>query len=560
MLRKIILIVISGTGLLLHAKEIRSIHPLFTEQTSVLDDRILGTWLGILGDSLVFSRSGDNFYRLELRQTNRILKFEVHLIRINPANDSQYYVNLYPADTDKEYNIDPTHVLPLYSFYKIDLKGNKLNAIALRYEWFQQRIVAGQKIPEYVWIPDGLLLTGSTENLRNFIIENDTVKAMYMEPFEFRRANAEEITGQIHKSGTHESGQTKKIDFTKYFPGCLPEFPNKDGWLGGDGAISVPLSDRKILWTFSDTFVGRKEQRVREGATMVSNTIAISTCDPDSGWDINYYWRDMDKDVPSAFFQTYTSRYRYWPQDAFRYKGAIYVALNKVATAYGPDSGLGFDNIGATLARITNYDQTSPEEWQIEYIPWSEVIEQHSWKGMVVNNDHLYLFTQFPEKKAFLRRVPLDHLDQPAEHMEYWSITGNWKQGLDTVDAQPVLEEPISGSGGSVRWHDDLNQWILIHGPGWYASEIYMHTAPALTGRWTRGKIIYEVPERIAGNPEYDKDKFCYFAREHAQYYTPATRMLVFTYDCNVDPFTRLIRQLDVYFPRVVRIPLRQYQ
>ena len=418
MLKKIFLLSVLAGMISLQSKEIRSIQPLYTEQTAVLDDRILGEWPGIMRDSLVFSRSGDNFYRLELRQTNRIQKFEVHLIRIDTTNSNQYYVNLYPSVTGIEKTIDPTYNLPLCSFYKIDLEVNKFTARALRYEWFHKRIVAGEKIPEYVWIPDGLLLTDSTEELLNFIIEHDTVKTMYMEPFEFSRTPDKERTGQRQQSGKHDAGQTKKTDFIKYFPGCLPEFPNKDGWLGGDGAISVPLNDRKVLWTFSDTFVGQMEQRTREGASMIGNTIAISTCDQDSKWDIRYYWRDMYKNDPSAYFQTFTDRYRYWPQDAFRYKGAIYVALNKVGPAPGSDGGLGFENIGASLARITQYDQISPEEWLIEFLPWSEVIEKHNWKGMVVYNDHLYLFTQFPERKTVLRRVPLDHLDQPAEFME----------------------------------------------------------------------------------------------------------------------------------------------
>ena len=80
-----------------------------------------------------------------------------------------------------------------------------------------------------------------------------------------------------------------------------------------------------------------------------------------------------------------------------------------------------------------------------------------------------------------------------------------------------------------------------------------MHTAPALTGPWSPGKVIYEVPERIEGNPEYHQDKFCYFAREHASFYDPDMKKLTFTYDCNIDPFTELIKKLDVYFPRVVQ-------
>ena len=33
---------------------------------------------------------------------------------------------------------------------------------------------------------------------------------------------------------------------------CLPSFPDKDGWYGGDGAYSIRLDDRRVLWLFGD--------------------------------------------------------------------------------------------------------------------------------------------------------------------------------------------------------------------------------------------------------------------------------------------------------------------
>lgn len=553
MLRKIFLFIVLAVTISAQSNGIRSIQPLYTEQNSVLDDRILGVWQGIFRDSLIFSRAGDNFYRLEQRGKNSTQEFELHLIRTDPVDDGQYFASLYPVIKQKANDPDATDVLPMYSFYRIVLSQDTIIVKILRYEWFRERVRKQQPIPAYAWIPGGLLLTDSTKELIQFFTEYDSTAAMYTGALMLGRDLTGRNSGLLNKTVPIYPDEKSEDELKKYLRDCLPAFLNKDGWLGGDGAISVPIGDKKMLWMFGDSFVGQKNQHTREGANMVSNTIAVSTCDPDTGWRINYYWRGMYTDTPSAFFETHTTRYRYWPQDAFRYNGALYVALNKVGPGYGLNNGLGFDNIGATLARITGYAQGSPKTWKIEYITWSEVIEQHNWKGIAVYKGYLYLFTQFPEKKAFLRRVPLDQLNQPAEYMEYWSADQVWKPGMDTVDVQPVFEEHISGSGGSVKWHEDLNRWVLIHGPGWYASEIYMHTAPALTGPWSRGKVIYEVPERTAGNPEYDQMKFCYFAREHAGFYDPELKKLTFTYDCNIDPFIELINRLDIYFPRVIQ-------
>ena len=39
--------------------------------------------------------------------------------------------------------------------------------------------------------------------------------------------------------------------------GPIPEldakFQRTEGWIGGDGAFSVPISDKRTLWLFSDT-------------------------------------------------------------------------------------------------------------------------------------------------------------------------------------------------------------------------------------------------------------------------------------------------------------------
>src|SRR5688572_22589904 len=38
---------------------------------------------------------------------------------------------------------------------------------------------------------------------------------------------------------------------------CMPSFPYKDGWLGGDAGYSIALAPGKSLWLFGDSFVGK---------------------------------------------------------------------------------------------------------------------------------------------------------------------------------------------------------------------------------------------------------------------------------------------------------------
>ena len=80
-----------------------------------------------------------------------------------------------------------------------------------------------------------------------------------------------------------------------YSQKCIPEFPLKDGWLGGDGAVSISIDKNTTYFLFSDTYVGKKNQKSRQEKElkMVSNTIAIHKCLPNGKTNIQYFWRNM---------------------------------------------------------------------------------------------------------------------------------------------------------------------------------------------------------------------------------------------------------------------------
>ena len=68
---------------------------------------------------------------------------------------------------------------------------------------------------------------------------------------------------------------TWKEKYSADFPvaQCLPSFPDKDGWYGGDGAYSITLDKERTLWLFGDTFVSREAGRKdRIGMDAVSYT------------------------------------------------------------------------------------------------------------------------------------------------------------------------------------------------------------------------------------------------------------------------------------------------
>jgi hypothetical protein len=152
-----------------------------------------------------------------------------------------------------------------------------------------------------------------------------------------------------------------------------------------------------------------------------------------------------------------------------------------------------------------------------------------------------------------LTRIPLKGLDQPAAHLEYLRNDGTWQKGLHPEDARHVEEDGAAEM--SVRYHPDLHKWLqVLMDPKGFTGKIYLRTAPAIDGPWTKGELIYSMPEMQRDHPGWDKDTFCYAAKEHPEFEQPGD--LVFTYVCNTMAVPKLVKELNIYYPQVVRKPM----
>jgi hypothetical protein len=106
---------------------------------------------------------------------------------------------------------------------------------------------------------------------------------------------------------------------------CLPEFPDKDGWYGGDGAYSIKLDEERTLWLFGDTFVDREEGRKDrvDMDVVLGTTLAISTCSINSEFKIQYYLKKKNEKFVSSFGENEWL----WPQDPFIVNNVLYIPL-----------------------------------------------------------------------------------------------------------------------------------------------------------------------------------------------------------------------------------------
>lgn len=538
------------------AGEVMALHPIFTEKDAVLERTLMGSWREEgSGDLYTFKRTGDNFLSLTLNHQGISSQFEAILTRLAGL----LLLDLVPVAPDGNNFFYKDRFLPLHSFYAITIAEDTLRAAPVNDGGLYDLL--NDKNSKLTLDRHGknLLLTGATSELRAFFQQYGEEARLFSGPISLARQQPPpEETATSFSPPNMEASRTSRTDEpgSAAFRGCRPQFPAADGWLGADASISIPIAAGQDLWIFSDTFVGKAGQTSRQGAQMVANSIAISSCDAQKGWTIEYHWRNKHSDSPQPFFRSYSDRYQFWPEDVFTHDGALYVALNKVGPRSDgpPDAFINFSILGTAMARIANYQTTPPEQWQIELLPWSSVFVTDSWKCLVKDGAYLYVFVKDKGKKTFLTRFALAQLARPEEASEYLAMDGAWRKGINPEDALPIMDDVISGSGGSVRYHEDLKQWVMIHGPGFPEDRIVMHTAPALAGPWSPATTLMRTPEQDARLAGHDPDTFCYEGREHLQFYDPSRRALLITYDCNSASFAKVVANMDLYFPRTKAI------
>lgn len=332
---------------------------------------------------------------------------------------------------------------------------------------------------------------------------------------------------------------------------CTPSFPFAQGWLGGDSAYSIPLDAQHSVWLFGDAFVGDPSQATRPGSHMVANTIAISTC-RDGAFDIHYYWGTGKSGAPRAFFDSAASAHRYWPMDGFVYGGSLYVALYQVATK--PEGGpFGFEMHGVKLARIANPGD-DPRRWLIQYVDLASDGVVFPGVAAVVAPPWVCLFAVLADDAhadhpLILTRLALDHLNAPSATIEYLATDGSWKRGLNWRDARVVIDRGHTEM--SVRYHPDIRKWIAVQQRPGLGTGMGVRTADHLEGPWSPFQSWFSMPETL---PATDDKTFCYAAKEHPEFARDSGDMVI-TYACNSFDFAKLVADMSLYRPQVVRIP-----
>ena len=320
---------------------------------------------------------------------------------------------------------------------------------------------------------------------------------------------------------------------------CLPSFPDKDGWYGGDGAYSIRLDEKRVLWLFGDTFVSHEEGRQdrMDMKVVLGTTLAISTCTTDNEFKIQYHLKKKSGEFRSSFGE----KDWLWPQDPFMVDHMLYVPLISVKANPEIKGPFKFEIVGHKIARIKNFEGADPNQWIIDYMDLMPGIPK-SIRAFAttsaVYRDYVYYYPLYSATKDglsvfgnILARIPTNKLDNPAQGIKYLTKDGQWEKELDPAKVKIVIGAAVSEL--SVRYHPDDRKWIAV-----YMSirnngdQMLYQAADAPEGPWTEPKVLIgSIPEVDPKSLRYDKNNFCYAGKEHLEF--AQGRNLVVTYVCN---------------------------
>lgn len=339
--------------------------------------------------------------------------------------------------------------------------------------------------------------------------------------------------------------------------GCTPRFPLQtgvhNGWQGADVAYSIPQPNGSDVWIFGDTLYGTRRVVHGNAPVMVHSSIGISTCGPGGQWHLQYYIRKDSQGQPVSFFHPQHPKTWYWAMDGFRSGHDLWISLLCVR-ATGKSSVFGFATCGTDLARIHS-PGSDPLHWKITYFTLvPDGAHAYPSASTVVTGKYVDLFAMDETKSRPLiaSRIPLSGLNDPRANLEYLARDGAWRKGFDPANAKAVMSPGITEL--SIRYHPKLKKWLAVmFEPAGFSRHILLRTAPSPTGPWSKGHIIYSVPEMNPANPKYDKDTFCYAGKEHPEF---EHGDLVFTYVCNTMAVPKLVTEPYIYFPHAIRMPM----
>lgn len=332
-------------------------------------------------------------------------------------------------------------------------------------------------------------------------------------------------------------------------------FRRTDGWIGADGAFSVPLSQNRTLWLFSDTWVGTIRDGKRKPEAMVNNTVGMQN---GTGKDatVTFAIAKSKDGKPGTLFVPPDGNGWFWLFGGYHANGKLHVFLPK-SEKTGAAGAFGFRNVGLWLGTVAN-PIDEPTSWKIEYVqvPFAEFGKERtrSFGSAVLRvGDHAYIYgyeekpgKPFASRKLIVARAPAEKLTD-FDSWRFLGEHGQWSADVNDVAARLNA----LGTEFSVNYLPGRKQYVLVYTELGLSERIVGRFSVNPEGPWSEPVLLYRCPEM-----KQNKGVFTYAGKAHP-HLAAGDNELVLSYAVNSFELAPVINDAELYWPRFVRVSLK---
>jgi hypothetical protein len=330
-------------------------------------------------------------------------------------------------------------------------------------------------------------------------------------------------------------------------------FDRTDGWIGGDGAYSVALGPRRVLWLFSDTWVGKVRDGKRTDVTMVNNTAAIQD-GVGAGAKVEFFIRTGGDGKPATLITPADGRGWFWLQAGALAHGKLHLFLAQIEKT-GDPGVFGFRQIGTWLGIVANPNDP-PTAWRVEQkkVPFARFTPTREvcfGAAVHVDGDDLYVYGIDDDVRPDGRRKHLLVAKVPLRSPDDFAAWRFFREGQWVADytAATRVTDGVANEVSVTVLPGSRRRYALVYTENGMSERILARTADNPWGPWSAPTVLYHCPEMAQ-----DKRIFSYAAKAHPAL-AVGDELIVSYVTCSFD-FEYMTANARIYWPRFVRVKL----
>lgn len=354
--------------------------------------------------------------------------------------------------------------------------------------------------------------------------------------------------GHGHGQGGGNGDSCRLVESTLTFDGAPePEltemfttYANTAGeWTGADSTYSIPMRGGKIVWVFSDTFLGEVADDGSRplDSPFLNNSFVVQ----DRQGQLSTVTGPEDTSLLAQ--PTDDPAGWYWVGDGLQTRrGDVQV----VALRYWYGGG-GLWDFGFHSNHLATYDGRTLELESLTPLPSESGVQWGSYIAEEGHGRYTYVYgvdDQGLVKSMHIARV---HGQDLTNQWEYWTGDGWSDNETDSIAVMPGVANEYSVSpykDGYLLITQDTNEI--------FSRDILAYTSCSPTGPFQPAGLVYQMPEVGAFGSYGNENIFAYNAHEHPELRTRDT--ILVTYNVNSFDSNELYEDASIYRPRFVEI------